>query len=251
MADYLTTDTELTSVANAIRTKGGTSAQLVYPTGFVSAIEAIPTGGGGGYEDITSQVTLSRALSQYEQVQVLSNGNDGIVLVGHEYNDPELVVTLPYYIKPSREVKRGNHQGSGIVNFFGIWTNTLTYNLYTMAGTIVTQVYFDGVSNVPIFMGSNYADFLCVVVGSDDPNYFDLPAGVQVTIEFIDNFELEYIINEYGVAYIGVYSSDYETVYDYLDLAAEFGSYIEQGDTWSFTMPSADIVLEAVPDQPD
>ena len=46
MTDYLTTDTELTSVANAIRTKGGTSAQLVYPTGFVSAINAIPTGGG-------------------------------------------------------------------------------------------------------------------------------------------------------------------------------------------------------------
>jgi len=47
MADYLTTDTELTSVANAIRTKGGTSSSLVYPTGFVSAINAIPTGGGG------------------------------------------------------------------------------------------------------------------------------------------------------------------------------------------------------------
>lgn len=46
MADYLTTDTELTSIADAIRTKGGTSAQLVYPTGFVSAIEAISTGGG-------------------------------------------------------------------------------------------------------------------------------------------------------------------------------------------------------------
>lgn len=45
MADYLTTDTELTSIANAIRTKGGTSAQLTYPAGFVSAIEAIPTGG--------------------------------------------------------------------------------------------------------------------------------------------------------------------------------------------------------------
>lgn len=44
MADYLTTDTELTSIANAIRTKGGTSASLVYPTGFVSAIEAISTG---------------------------------------------------------------------------------------------------------------------------------------------------------------------------------------------------------------
>lgn len=47
MADYLTTDTELTSVADAIRAKGGTSDSLTYPDGFVSAIEAIPTGGGG------------------------------------------------------------------------------------------------------------------------------------------------------------------------------------------------------------
>lgn len=38
-------DTDLTSVANAIRTKGGTSAQLAFPAGFVSAIDAIPTGG--------------------------------------------------------------------------------------------------------------------------------------------------------------------------------------------------------------
>ena len=40
-------DSDLTSVANAIRTKGGTSAQLAFPAGFVSAIDAIPTGGGG------------------------------------------------------------------------------------------------------------------------------------------------------------------------------------------------------------
>ena len=46
MANYLTTDTELTSIADAIRTKGGTQADLVYPTGFVSAINDIPTGGG-------------------------------------------------------------------------------------------------------------------------------------------------------------------------------------------------------------
>lgn len=48
MADYLTTDTELASVADAIRAKGGTSDSLTYPDGFVSAIEAIPTGGGSG-----------------------------------------------------------------------------------------------------------------------------------------------------------------------------------------------------------
>lgn len=44
MADYLTTDTELASVASAIRSKGGTSSPLVYPAGFVSAIEGISTG---------------------------------------------------------------------------------------------------------------------------------------------------------------------------------------------------------------
>ena len=39
------TDTDnLTAVADAIRIKGGTSAQLVYPAGFVSAIQAIQTG---------------------------------------------------------------------------------------------------------------------------------------------------------------------------------------------------------------
>lgn len=38
---------DLTSVANAIRTKGGTSAQLAFPADFVSAIAAIPSGGSG------------------------------------------------------------------------------------------------------------------------------------------------------------------------------------------------------------
>lgn len=42
--EYLTNGTELTAVADAIREKGGTSAQLVYPSGFVSAIQAIQTG---------------------------------------------------------------------------------------------------------------------------------------------------------------------------------------------------------------
>lgn len=48
MGVRITTDDSLTSIANAIRTKGGTSAQLTFPSGFVSAIENIQTGGGGG-----------------------------------------------------------------------------------------------------------------------------------------------------------------------------------------------------------
>lgn len=42
---YYVTETELTSVANAIRTKGDTSAALTWPDGFVDAIDTIETGG--------------------------------------------------------------------------------------------------------------------------------------------------------------------------------------------------------------
>ena len=44
MAEYLTNTTDLTKVASAIREKGGTSDPLVYPDGFVTAIQSIQTG---------------------------------------------------------------------------------------------------------------------------------------------------------------------------------------------------------------
>ena len=44
MAEYLTNTTDLTKVASAIREKGGTSDLLVYPDGFVTAIQAIQAG---------------------------------------------------------------------------------------------------------------------------------------------------------------------------------------------------------------
>ena len=44
MAEYLTNTTDLTIVADAIRTKGGTTELLTYPDEFVTAIHAIQTG---------------------------------------------------------------------------------------------------------------------------------------------------------------------------------------------------------------
>lgn len=41
--DYFTCTDELKSIADAIRTKGGTSASLIYPDGFVTAINNLPT----------------------------------------------------------------------------------------------------------------------------------------------------------------------------------------------------------------
>ena len=42
LVDSTQLDSDLTSVANAIRTKGGTSAELAFPAGFVSAVNDLP-----------------------------------------------------------------------------------------------------------------------------------------------------------------------------------------------------------------
>ena len=81
MADYLVTDTELTSVANAIRTKGGTSAQLTFPQGFVDAVGAIPTGAA-------SDPPLGAIRSDAELVKRISYD---------KYVVRDLGITLPAY----------------------------------------------------------------------------------------------------------------------------------------------------------
>lgn len=55
--NYKVNGSDLTSVADAIRTKGGTSASLSFPDGFVSAVQNIPTGGGSTL--ITKTITAN------------------------------------------------------------------------------------------------------------------------------------------------------------------------------------------------
>lgn len=87
MSNYLTTDTELTSIANAIRTKGGTSGQLTYPSGFISAIENIPTGGGTYSETLLwtnpslssdfSGQSLNLDVSSYDFIKIIFTAISG------------------------------------------------------------------------------------------------------------------------------------------------------------------------------
>ena len=44
MAEYLAKSEDLTAVADAIRTKGGTDAQLTFPDGFIGAVQSISAG---------------------------------------------------------------------------------------------------------------------------------------------------------------------------------------------------------------
>lgn len=53
--EYLTNDTDLKAVADAIRTKAGSTAALAFPDGFVSAVNGIQTGGDSGVTWYKSQ----------------------------------------------------------------------------------------------------------------------------------------------------------------------------------------------------
>ena len=54
MVEYLAKSEDLTAVADAIRAKGGTDAQLTFPDGMVEAINAIETGSGA--TDVTDSI---------------------------------------------------------------------------------------------------------------------------------------------------------------------------------------------------
>ena len=103
MAEYLTNTTDLTKVASAIREKGGTSDPLVYPDGFVTAIQAIQTGGGtkpGAPGDITfydydGTIVTSWTLSELAAKTALPDypSHDGLTCQGWNWSLADLKTT--------------------------------------------------------------------------------------------------------------------------------------------------------------
>lgn len=93
LVDSTQLDSDLSSVANAIRAKSGGSSQLAFPSGFVSEIGNIPSGGGATADDVATgafpsgDITLSvlptrtNAFYGYSSIQKVtatySSGNPG------------------------------------------------------------------------------------------------------------------------------------------------------------------------------
>ena len=103
MAELLTNTTDLTKVASAIRQKGGTSDPLVYPDGFVTAIQAIQTGGSatpGAPGDITfydydGTIVTSWTLAELATKTALPDypSHDGLVCQGWNWSLADLKTT--------------------------------------------------------------------------------------------------------------------------------------------------------------
>lgn len=78
-------DADLAAVADAIRTKGGTDAQLAFPSGFVSAVKAIETGGGNGV-DVVMTSTITNAV-EFQAAIELGSGVTQFVFAVKSYKN--------------------------------------------------------------------------------------------------------------------------------------------------------------------
>lgn len=80
-------DADLISVANAIRTRGGTSAQLAFPADFVSAVQAIPAGGDTGTEIFSAGVfTGISGVTRLGAGTMVTTPNIVVYGTGNEYS---------------------------------------------------------------------------------------------------------------------------------------------------------------------
>ena len=86
LVDSTQLDADLTSVANAIRTKGGTSASLAFPSGFVTAIGNISGGGSGNVIYTLPQATTFNGSSTYIDT--------GIYLMSGTYDEFTIEFTI-------------------------------------------------------------------------------------------------------------------------------------------------------------
>lgn len=80
--EYLINSADMITVADAIRAKGGTSEALVFPDGFVSAVQAIQAGGGG-----TIPAASSKDVNFYDY--------DGTLLYSYTLEEAQALTALP------------------------------------------------------------------------------------------------------------------------------------------------------------
>lgn len=80
--EYLVNSADLTAIADAIREKGGTADELVFPAGFINAVEAIQSGGGG-------------SAPSTEECDVNFYDYDGTLLFSYTLDEAHALTALP------------------------------------------------------------------------------------------------------------------------------------------------------------
>lgn len=145
-------EANLTSVANAIRSKGGTSGNLAFPSGFVSAIEAIASGGSVSEGNIRT-FTSTLATTVTSGNATLVPANDFLKSIR---TDPNAFVIL-WYTSPTASTSMANMwiNANFTLLYYGTSAkNTVLLRSSTSAGSVTTNT--NGVKGV------NYAGHISV-----------------------------------------------------------------------------------------
>lgn len=130
----------LTDIANAIRTKGGTSASLIFPDGFISAIGDIQTGGDPvvdyvagtftvGNDEVSHTISFGKTFGSYLFIiEAVDASKTTIMSSGIDANKSFAFVG----VYPNMEI--GNTEAS---------SNTLVYRVNPSSGS-VASTYLSG-----------------------------------------------------------------------------------------------------------
>lgn len=105
MADYIVKDTELTAIADAIRSKTGGTDQLIFPNGMADAIAGISSGGGGSsiakgftFERIPTMFDCSKGYQGWIGNSILKHNGEYAVVTylrgGHTSTDYDTVTVF-------------------------------------------------------------------------------------------------------------------------------------------------------------
>jgi hypothetical protein len=92
LVDGAQLDSDLGDIADAIRAKGGTSAQLAFPAGFVSAVQEIETGttpSGTKNISISANGTTTEDVAAYANAEITVNVSPG----GETYENMRITLT--------------------------------------------------------------------------------------------------------------------------------------------------------------
>lgn len=139
MSKYLVEGTDMTSVANAIRTAGGTSAQLAFPSGFVTAIGNISGGGGSSVPAVVG--TFTPATSEKGSAKTIT-----IPYTGSGY--PIAVVIYPSTgINKADSPMAALAQKNAVIEYIRVKADTSTTPTYSGSGNENKGSYIDFYKN--------------------------------------------------------------------------------------------------------